>query len=106
MSRLMQQTTSLFQQAHKDPDVRAIVLSARGKAFSAGLDCMHFLMQKVTVVKDPETQSLISPEGQIDPARTARILQDHIKQAQACTAAIATCTKPYPPKPETLLTCK
>jgi Delta3,5-Delta2,4-dienoyl-CoA isomerase len=52
---------------------------------------------KLIVVKDPDTQSLLSPQGQIDPARTARKLQDHIKNAQSCTDAIASCTKPYPP---------
>src|SRR5271169_6264119 len=37
-SRLMRQTSSLFQQANSDPNVRVVILSARGKAFSSGLD--------------------------------------------------------------------
>ena len=38
MCRLVQQTSALFMQANADSNVRVVVLSARGKAFSAGLD--------------------------------------------------------------------
>jgi len=37
-NRQIRQTASVFKQATSDPNVRAIILSARGKAFSAGLD--------------------------------------------------------------------
>ena len=46
------------------------------------------------LVKDPETASLLSEQGQIDPARTANCLKEHVKQAQSCTDAIAACVKP------------
>jgi Delta3,5-Delta2,4-dienoyl-CoA isomerase len=46
-------------------------------------------------VKDPETAQLLSGSGQLDPARTANLLKEHVKQAQSCTDAIATCVKPY-----------
>src|SRR5271156_1480854 len=37
-NRQIRQTAAVFKQAASDPNVRAIILSARGKAFSAGLD--------------------------------------------------------------------
>ena len=39
-SSLMNQTANLFNKASTDPDVRVVILSARGKGFSAGLDCI------------------------------------------------------------------
>jgi enoyl-CoA hydratase/carnithine racemase len=35
---LMKQTADLFTEANNDSNVRTVILSARGKAFSAGLD--------------------------------------------------------------------
>src|SRR5271170_5592339 len=91
----MQQTSSLFQRANSDPKVRVVILSARGKAFSAGLDrkspvTFHAQLQ----VKDTMTTSLYtSTKG--DPARTAKAFSQVVKNSQEYINSIANCTKPY-----------
>src|SRR5271154_5779426 len=95
ISRLMQQTSSLFQQANSDPNVRVVILSARGKAFSAGLD-RNFLLGPVVLswqVKDAQTTSLYtSLTG--DPARAAKAFAQTVKNSQEYINSIASCTKP------------
>src|SRR5271170_7452084 len=75
ISRLMQQTSSLFQQANSDPKVRVVILSARGKAFSAGLDRKPSPPRSCSMlnweVKDIQTTSLYTSTN-ADPARTAK----------------------------------
>lgn len=92
----MQQTASLFRKAHSDPNVRVIVLSARGKCFSAGLDRTPYHKSLLTPeVKDVETTSLyVSGGSNTDPARTATVYRSNVRKAQECTDAIAACTKP------------
>jgi delta(3,5)-delta(2,4)-dienoyl-CoA isomerase len=92
----MQQTSSLFQQANSDPKVRVVILSARGKAFSAGLD-RNFPFGAVVLswqVKDAQTTSwYTSTKG--DPARTAKVFAQLVKNSQEYINSIASCTKPY-----------
>lgn len=81
-SQFWDDMTSCFQQASQDGNVRCIVLSANGRAFSAGLDLVAF--QEPGVV----------PSGTADPARRAlRFFQD-TKRLQNAISAVEKCWKP------------
>jgi len=69
----------VFEALAADGECRAIVLSARGKCFSAGLD-----------LADPENQ----PPPADDPARRGLKFMAHVKPMQAGLSAIESCLKP------------
>lgn len=77
---LWQSMQVIFDTASRDPDVRVIVLSARGRAFTAGLDITQ------TQVGASSTAS--------DPARAAQAMRHHILEFQAAITAIQKCAKP------------
>jgi len=69
----------VFEALSKDGDCRAIVLSGRGKGFSAGLDIM-----------DPGN---MPPHGE-DGARRALKFMSHVKAMQDAISAVESCLKP------------
>ncbi|RYF10780.1 MAG: hypothetical protein EOO77_20795, partial [Oxalobacteraceae bacterium] len=77
---LWQSMRRLFETASVDPDVRVVVLSARGeRAFSAGLD-----LQASSLVSTMTTDEM-------DAARRATHLRRHILDFQASITSIARC---------------
>ncbi|KIM23718.1 hypothetical protein M408DRAFT_77039 [Serendipita vermifera MAFF 305830] len=75
------QLQAVFNQASKDPAVRAVVLaSALPKLFTAGLD-----LKETDILKDA---------GDMDPARRALLLREHILEFQAAISSIEKCIKP------------
>jgi len=72
----------VFEKLSEDSNVRAIVLSGAGKAFTAGLD-----------VKAASSGPLFS-ENDLDPARAATIMRRHIAEFQDCITAVERCEKP------------
>ena len=70
-----------FQRAGSDPRVRAIVLSANGRMFSAGLDLSDSILD---TMKDSRT----------DTARTAFVLRKEILALQSSFDEIERCNKP------------
>lgn len=69
----------VFDALAEDPDCRVVVLSARGKSFSAGLD-----------FSDPENL----PPHADDPARKALKFIKHVRPMQECITAMERCLKP------------
>lgn len=69
---------TLFDTASTDPDVRAIVLSANGRAFTAGLDITSANLARSSV----------------DAARTSQALRLHILDFQDAVSSIHRCAKP------------
>ncbi|CAI7591095.1 unnamed protein product [Penicillium pancosmium] len=72
----------VFEKLSEDSNVRAIVLSGAGKAFTAGLD-----------VKAASSGPLFS-ENKLDPARAATLMRRHIAEFQDCITAVERCEKP------------
>src|SRR5947199_3191887 len=91
----MRQTAALFTKAKSDPNVRVIILSGRGRAFTAGLDRMCSSNFNLTKVRDPENMDIFPSDSTQDPSRIAYKLKDYVKASQSCTDAIAACIKPY-----------
>ena len=77
---LWQSMQKIFEAASTDPDVRVCVLSARGRAFTAGLDITQ--------------TSLASTMEGFDPARAAQAFRRHIVEFQAAISSIHRCAKP------------
>jgi len=69
----------VFDALAVDADCRAIVLSARGKGFSSGLD-----------IRDPENQ----PPHADDAARRGLKFMTHVKPMQDAMSSIESCLKP------------
>nr|CAB3240583.1 delta(3,5)-Delta(2,4)-dienoyl-CoA isomerase, mitochondrial-like [Phallusia mammillata] len=70
-----------FNQAAKDADVRSIILSGRGRVFTAGLDLM-------------QAAQTLQPAGDKDVARRAFELKQFIELAQNSCTVIEKCPKP------------
>jgi enoyl-CoA hydratase len=71
-----------------DPDVRAVVVAAKGPAFTVGLDLKAFGPAFVTGSLDPTAPSTASPVAQ----RTATLRL--VKTMQRTFSSLATCPKP------------
>lgn len=69
----------VFEALSVDSNCRSIILSARGKSFSAGLD-----------LTDPQNQPPPAP----DPARRGLKFMAHVKAMQDAVTAIESCLKP------------
>lgn len=78
--RFWKDCRQVFETLAANSDCRAVVLSARGKGFSAGLD-----------IQDP--QNLV-PQGEGDVARTGFRFIDHLTVMQEACTAIERCLKP------------
>ncbi|TNE67190.1 MAG: crotonase/enoyl-CoA hydratase family protein [Alphaproteobacteria bacterium] len=72
---------AVFRHLDSDTDVRAIVLSANGKHFTAGLDLK-------------ESGSVLGDTGGTDPARVREKLRRHILWLQDCFTALEECRAP------------
>lgn len=74
----------IFDAASTDPDVRAVVLSAVGKAFTAGLDITE------------NSISAVAEDGneEADPARVATHMRRHILDFQDAISSLQRCAKP------------
>ncbi|CCG81437.1 Enoyl-CoA hydratase/isomerase family protein [Taphrina deformans PYCC 5710] len=72
---------TLFDTASTDPDVRSVVLAARGRAFTAGLDLQSSTLT-ATMTDAP------------DPARAAQAMRRHILDFQDAVSSIQRCAKP------------
>jgi delta(3,5)-delta(2,4)-dienoyl-CoA isomerase len=70
-----------FQRAGSDPRVRAIVLSANGRMFSAGLDLSDSILDTMKT-------------SQTDTARTAFLLRKEILALQSSFDELENCNKP------------
>ncbi|OLL22049.1 Delta(3,5)-Delta(2,4)-dienoyl-CoA isomerase, mitochondrial [Neolecta irregularis DAH-3] len=77
LMELWRQLESIFDQTSKDPDVRAVVLTAKGRAFTAGLD-----------IKE------VNLSAGSDPSRTSLNLYSHITEFQRAISSISRCRKP------------
>ncbi|KAI8149620.1 ClpP/crotonase-like domain-containing protein [Fennellomyces sp. T-0311] len=69
-----------FNEISKDGDIRAVVLSAAGKMFTAGLDLKE--------------NALLDGAGDEDVARKAFKMQQHILWFQGAISTLENCTKP------------
>jgi enoyl-CoA hydratase len=69
-----------FEWLDGEPEVRAVILAARGKHFCAGLDLAMF--------------ADIAPAQDMDPARASEQLRLMIKRLQANLTAVERCRKP------------
>jgi enoyl-CoA hydratase len=72
-----------FEKLDADPEIRAIVLWAEGRLFTAGLD-----------LKEAATGILGGGNGEASQARKSDELYRHIRQLQDCFSAIERCRKP------------
>lgn len=72
----------IFDAASTDPQVRSIVLSAMGKAFTAGLDITE------------NSLSSVAEEDEADPARIATHMRRHILDFQDAISSLQRCEKP------------
>jgi enoyl-CoA hydratase len=66
----------------EDADVRAVVLAARGRAFSAGLDLKTMGME------------VMQPDPEQSPVEQRRALLDQIRHMQRAITSVAECPKP------------
>lgn len=74
----------IFSTLSTDPDVRVILLSAQGRAFTAGLD-----------LKDGPLNTLFAdPDPSPDEARSSIKILDTLRYLQSCFTAIASCRQP------------
>lgn len=80
-SQMWQDIISCFNSASSDSDVRAIVLSGKGRIFTAGLDLLSF-------------SGVLQPNPEDDTARTAYKLHEYIKFAQESVNVVEKCRKP------------
>lgn len=78
---MWQEIISCFNSASNDSCVRAIVLSGRGKIFTAGLDLMA-------------SAKHLSPDPDLDTARNSFKFLDFIKFAQESVSVVEKCRKP------------
>lgn len=74
---------TLFDTASTDPEVRAIVLSGRGRGFTAGLDITS------TGIQSPRSES-----STVDAARRSQSLRLHILDFQDSISSLQRCMKP------------
>jgi len=76
---------SIFDALSVDPDVRAVILSGAGKAFTTGLDVQAANLQNVM--------------NDADVARKAVALRRHIQEFQESISSVENCEKrTYPPQ--------
>lgn len=80
-AEMWQEIISCFNSASNDPCVRAIVLSGRGKIFTAGLDLMA-------------AAGHLTPNPDLDTARNAFKFLEFIKFAQESITVVEKCRKP------------
>lgn len=78
--QLWQSMQVIFDAASTDPEVRVCVLSAQGRAFTAGLD-----IQETSVGAESTAP---------DAARAAQAMRHHIVEFQAAISSIQKCAKP------------
>ncbi|KZM28535.1 uncharacterized protein EKO05_0005989 [Ascochyta rabiei] len=74
--------SALFKKLSTDPNIRAIVYSGAGRAFTAGLD-----------VQAASSGGTFAPPT-VDSARKANGLRRHILEFQECITALEKCEKP------------
>mmetsp|Transcript_25742 Transcript_25742/g.56752 ORF Transcript_25742/g.56752 Transcript_25742/m.56752 type:complete len:281 (+) Transcript_25742:40-882(+) len=75
---------NVFEELSRDSNCRCVVLSARGKGFTAGLD-----------LRDPEVNAPMAGDAEEDDsARKGIRFMGHVKYLQACLTAIEECLKP------------
>jgi delta(3,5)-delta(2,4)-dienoyl-CoA isomerase len=78
--------STIFSALSLSPDIRVILLSGAGRAFTAGLD-----VQAASSGNGALSQS---PDSAPDVARTALRLKSHILEFQACISTVEKCPKP------------
>lgn len=74
--------SALFDKLSTDPNIRAVVFSGAGRAFTAGLD-----------VQAASSGGTFAPPT-VDSARKANGLRRHILEFQACISSLEKCEKP------------
>lgn len=80
-AEMWQEIITCFNSASSDPCVRAIVLSGRGKIFTAGLDLMA-------------SAGHLTPDPELDTARNSFKFLEFIKFAQESVSVVEKCRKP------------
>ncbi|XP_052747907.1 delta(3,5)-Delta(2,4)-dienoyl-CoA isomerase, mitochondrial [Galleria mellonella] len=79
---LWQDLGACFKALHENPECRVVVLSGRGKHFTAGID-LKSLLSGFTKINEVE-----------DAARKARLFYELVKRFQTYITAVEDCTKP------------
>jgi len=82
--RLCRAVGSAFRAIQADSQCKAVVFSAAGRVFSAGLDCEQYAVNEVTA---------LVPAGS-DPARKGLNFSGLVREIQDCVTAIEACGKP------------
>ncbi|KAJ5793422.1 Crotonase core [Penicillium paradoxum] len=82
MEVMWENMSKIFTKLSTDPNVRAIVISGAGKAFTAGLDVKA------------ASEGLLSQDKNAEPARKATSLRRHITTFQDCITSLERCEKP------------